>query len=262
MTNQDSRLQRFNELLADRATEALSPPEQLELDRLHGELGGADLHDFDRAAAAIELALQWEVEPLPGALRERLLAGGADWLSSKTGAAAAATTATPARRRTAARSLPWLLAAACLLLAVVAWWSRLQPVADPASRRAALLSEAPDATVLPWQSNNAGITGDVVWSTERQEGYVRIAGLPVNDPSALQYQLWIFDAARHGLQAVSGGVFDVDRGAGEVVIPLAAGLKVTKPSLFAVTTEPPGGVVQHDDALGAEYRIILTAPAG
>jgi anti-sigma-K factor RskA len=59
---------------------------------------------------------------------------------------------------------------------------------------------------------------------------------------------------------VSGGVFDVAR-TDEIIVPIDAGVKVFEPTLFAVTTEPPGGVVQHDPDLDREkYRIILTAP--
>ncbi len=61
---------------------------------------------------------------------------------------------------------------------------------------------------------------------------------------------------------MSGGVFDVPV-AGELIVPIDAGIKIFEPSLFAVTTEPPGGVLQHDPKLDPEkYKIILTAPAG
>ena len=51
--------------------------------------------------------------------------------------------------------------------------------------------------------------GEVVWSAAEQRGYLRIAGLPVNDPKARQYQLWIFDARRDERYPVDSGVFDV-----------------------------------------------------
>ena len=40
-----------------------------------------------------------------------------------------------------------------------------------------------------------------------------------------------------------GGVFDVPPGGGDVVVPIRVKLGVTRPKLFAVTVEPPGGVV-------------------
>jgi hypothetical protein len=46
-------------------------------------------------------------------------------------------------------------------------------------------------------------------------------------------------------------------------VPVAATLEVFEPALFAVTTEPPGGVPKHDPELDPEqFRIILTAAAG
>jgi len=53
-------------------------------------------------------------------------------------------------------------------------------------------------------------------------------------------------------------VFDVDEETGEVYIPVEPKLKVFDPYLFAITTEPPGGVVKHVDR--GPYEIIATAP--
>ena len=64
--------------------------------------------------------------------------------------------------------------------------------------------------------------------------------MPVNDPSVSQYQLWIFDEDQE--HPVDGGVFDVTT-SGEILIPIEAKLVVSKPTLFAVTIEKPGGVV-------------------
>jgi anti-sigma-K factor RskA len=86
------------------------------------------------------------------------------------------------------------------------------------------------------------VQGDVVWSTAAQEGYMRLAGRPVNDPSAEQYQLWIVDPARDS-RPLDGGVLDVDAETGEVVIPIDAKLAILQPAAFALTLEQPGGVV-------------------
>lgn len=73
---------------------------------------------------------------------------------------------------------------------------------------------------------------------------MRLASLPVNDPQRQQYQLWIFDTTRPDWEArpIDGGVFDV-RAGGEVVVPIDAKLPIGTPALFAITLEPPGGVV-------------------
>lgn len=130
----------------------------------------------------------------------------------------------------------------------------------PAEARQALLASAPDVETLPWSLTAdpaaRGASGDVVWSASRQEGYMRFVGLAPNDPKVLQYQLWIFDKLRDERYPVDGGVFDV--GAigpdGELVIKITAKLAVGEPVLFAVTVEPPGGVV-----VSKRERIVVTA---
>ncbi|MGL4551943.1 MAG: anti-sigma factor domain-containing protein, partial [Gemmataceae bacterium] len=86
--------------------------------------------------------------------------------------------------------------------------------------------------------------GAVAWNNARQEGYLRLDGLPPNDPRVSQYQLWIFDADRDERYPVDGGVFDVP--AAGAVVPIRAKLGVGRPTLFAVTRERPGGVVVSD----------------
>lgn len=89
------------------------------------------------------------------------------------------------------------------------------------------------------------ITGDIVWDNVKQKGYMRFKGLPVNDPSKEQYQLWIFDENQDEKYPIDGGVFDVSKD-GEVIIPIDAKIRVQKPTMFAVTREKPGGVVVSD----------------
>ncbi|MEM9385737.1 MAG: anti-sigma factor [Pseudomonadota bacterium] len=121
-----------------------------------------------------------------------------------------------------------------------------------AQKRASLLAEATDVITVPWNQSAdalAQVSGDVVWSNERQEGYMRLAGMPANDPSAAQYQLWIVDPERDA-EPVDGGVFDVaDSAGGEVIIPIEAKLGVIAPAAFAITEEQPGGVVVSEGPL-------------
>ena len=117
-----------------------------------------------------------------------------------------------------------------------------------------------------WSSPDKDIKleGDVVWSSTKQEGYMRFRGLPVNDKTKETYQLWIFDETRGVYSddiAVDGGVFDIDPAPDATVVPIRAKLPIGRPVLFAVTTEPPGGVVKHNAQSDPEkYKIILTAP--
>lgn len=129
----------------------------------------------------------------------------------------------------------------------------------PSAARAQLLAEAPDVITLPWSrtTDPAGqaASGDVVWSPSRQEGYMRFVGLAANDPKLIQYQLWIFDKLRDEAYPVDGGVFDVGP-TGEIVIKISAKLRVSEPILFAITVEPPGGVV-----VSKRERVVVTAAA-
>jgi anti-sigma-K factor RskA len=70
---------------------------------------------------------------------------------------------------------------------------------------------------------------------------MRFVGLPVNDASVEQYQLWIIDPARDD-EPIDGGVFNVSN-SGEVIVPIDAKLQVVRPQAFAITIEKPGGVV-------------------
>ncbi|MGF1633304.1 MAG: anti-sigma factor domain-containing protein [Phycisphaerae bacterium] len=119
---------------------------------------------------------------------------------------------------------------------------------DLTSQRTALLGSAADAVQLAWappSETAPKVQGDVVWSDESDTGYMRFVGLPPLDPSQNVYQLWIFDEARPDAYPVDGGVFNVNSD-GEAIVPIMAKLPVSKAKLFAVTVEPPGGVVVSD----------------
>lgn len=109
-----------------------------------------------------------------------------------------------------------------------------------------------------------GVSGRILWSDREQAGVLQVRGLPANDRARVQYQLWVFDRGREERSeqhpAVDGGVFDIAAGAADVEIPIEAKLAVFDPYLFAITSEPPGGVVKHDPALDPErFRILATA---
>jgi anti-sigma-K factor RskA len=131
------------------------------------------------------------------------------------------------------------------------------PTIAPSAARAALTAAADDLLDLPWKTAGelaeSGVSGDVVWSDARQEGYMRFRNLPRNEPTAEQYQLWIFDQEQSLDTPVDGGVFDIDA-SGELVVPIDAKLEVHEALAFAVTVEKPGGVVVSD-----RTRLILTA---
>lgn len=221
---------------------------------------GAAPSDWEVAAAACELALLAAdgIAPMPTRVRDRIGADAAGYLPGRRSG-----TVVPAMidevPRVPSRS-PFATAgwwvAACLAVAV-AWLGATVRRDDvpsasavaPAKLRLRLLADDPNAVTVAWKAGQdpavaaAGSDlGDVVWSPGRQQGFMRIRGLAVNDPAVEQYQLWIFDAERNADYPVDGGVFDVGAD-GEVVVPIDPRLPVGKATLFAVTVEKPGGVV-------------------
>ena len=200
---------------------------------------------------------------MPEALRERLAAQGEAAVIRQRAHAQSPVTligtgsrsdATPAASVPALRQgrglavTGWALAAA---LAIAFFVVRTDvppgavPALDASGARMALVRDAPDVITLPWAPPTAAgyerVTGDVVWSQSRQQGYLRLANLPVNAPARTQYQLWIVDPERD-THPVDGGVFNVSA-KGEVIIAIQAKLQIVAPKAFAITAERPGGVV-------------------
>lgn len=256
--NEPRRLQQEEQLLeplADQAQNGLDAAQALALSRLLNEADQASDEDMELAAAAAYLAMDEAShsshEPMPAALVDKLIARGESIVGSP--APSDTPDALPLQDQapqTIGFGNPawgWLAAAAMLALTLATWLATtpISAAPDPATLRTALINDAPDTFQTPWAASDdpvyGAVTGDVTWSDDRQEGYMRLAGLPVNDPGVEQYQLWIVDPDVDA-NPVDGGVFDVTS-EGEVVIPVQAKLHVNKPTVFAITIERPGGVV-------------------
>jgi hypothetical protein len=238
--------ERLEDLLGQRATVGLDATEAAELARLLARNPSIDAESFDRAAAALHVAQLGPLEALPSHLRLTLIAAGTNSSSA-------------APRRRVESTWPWLAAAAALLVAVAGWWPRTAEPPVPSAERMALMTAG--ARPIEWMATEdpaaTGASGDVVWDAASQTGFMRFVGLAPNEPTRLQYQLWIFDRLRDERYPVDGGVFDVPAGAGEIIVPIRAKLPVGDASLFAVTVEPAGGVV-----VSSRERIVLLAQAG
>lgn len=257
---------RVAELLAAEAAGSMDREERAELDSVRSPHDALVRDEMLAAATLAQLSFVKNDRPahrqLPDALRQRLRQQGAAWIAGRQvgdGLARRRRRADigtvnhrPVSRWFSPAAAGWYVAAA---LAVIV--SALRPLPDagvvPAdatleAERTALVNEAADLVTVAWGRSaepgyeNAG--GDVVWSDARQEGYLRIAGLPVNDRSRAQYQLWVVDASRD-VHPVDGGVFDITSD-GELIIPVQAKLALRRPTAFAVTLEKPGGVVVSD----------------
>ncbi len=248
---------RAEELLADQAITGLDEQQAQELVALL-QADTQELQDeFMRAAALVQLGVlsqqQPQLSPMPARLRDRILAAAPAPRMRQAAGNETVVSLRSAEQRQASRKSPsawqqpfagWAVAAMLALALVVV---RLDSgVVDLAAQRASLISAAGDARVTAWappeDARFSGVNGDVVWSDAQQTGFMRLSGMPANDPATQQYQLWIIDPERSA-QPVDGGVFDIQANNGEVIIPINAKLAVNKPTAFAITLEKTGGVV-------------------
>ncbi len=243
-----STRERLLDLLCTMAIDGVSAEERREIDRLAALHPDVDLAHFSAPASAVWLERGSDRAALPEAVRARALAAAEPLMAGVAGRIDARG-ATWSRR---SAPLAWLAAAAGIALAAIAWWPRLNapppvPVLTPDERMAILSKNAPDAKESAWEPFkdplSQGVSGRVVWSDAKNEGYVRFAGLKSNDPKLAQYQLWIFDKDQDEKYPIDGGVFDIPAGAESATLAITPKIKVGKATMFAVTLERPGGVV-------------------
>ena len=266
-SNMDERLL---DLLCDKAVRGLTEAEERELAALSS---GADVEmdaqSLEFAAAAVMLA-ETDIEPMPAHLEAKILQGAerhfaAPGGSRSTEQPSVRTVQWVQPRRSFLDWFGWPVAAAASVALIFTIFynqqrvnrleAQLQEMQRPtpapteptmAQKRDELIREASDLTRASWTKGNVkeseGVTGEVVWSDEKQMGYMTFRGLPPNDPNREAYQLWIFEQADLEAHPKDGGVFNVAE-TGEVIVPIEAKLKAVTPKAFAVTVEKPGGVV-------------------
>ena len=268
--NMDERLL---DLLCDKATGSLSDEEARELAELSASANAdMDAQSLELTAAAILLA-ETEIEEMPAHLEAKLL-GAAQRHFAAQRASTDGSGTLPARTIGLSDPKPtrsffdwfgWAVAAAaCIALIGTVYYNQqrvttLQAQIDELKRptpapakptvaeaRDRLIREARDLKRASWTKGTVkeseGVTGEVVWSDEKQIGYMTFRGLPANDPNREAYQLWIFEQADLEAHPKDGGVFNIAE-SGEVIVPIEAKLRVVDPKAFAVTVEKPGGVV-------------------
>jgi len=265
------------DLLTKQATYGLDAAEQKQLEELSADANFRMDDSFDIAAAAIGM-MDLEIEPMPAHLHSKILASADSYFAST---ASSVETSSPEKAETEdmqptfafepkrsgiASWLGWALAgAACVALAFNIYTTRIQ---TPPT-----VAVGPTPTVTPDKPNPAKqydelllasnvikanfgaapkaepdlqkVAGEVVWSDEKQAGYMKLRNLPKNDKAKSTYQLWLFEENQGEKTPIDGGTFDVDAD-GEVIIPINAKLKAKNPGMFAITVEKPGGVVVSD----------------
>ena len=235
---------RLEELIALETMGLAEPAEMQELAALSQSRRDARRlrRQVTAAATAVTLAATG-ADAVSKDLRSRLIRSGIAELASVGVRAEPTRKVGEATRRTGWWAWAGYVAAACLAVAVL---MRPSGTGSNLPSPEAMLAE-PGTVRIAWSPTDAssGMGGEVVWSEKYQGGYMRLANVPPNRPDVSQYQLWIFDEARPEATPVDGGVFDVPT-KGEVVVPIRPALKVSKATLFAVTEEPPGGVVVSD----------------
>ena len=252
MSNTPSTPDRLDELMATAVTDGLSDAENRELDallaaELPGEPRAAALESWELAAGALHRAVAAcdstavsEVEPVPVQLKAQLYA------DAQATFAHLHTPPPSVESRTASPNaiLPWLLMAASMVFAFVVWWEPID--ATPDQRRIDLIARAPDTKKVEWTGltpDMREIQGDITWSAAEQEGYLRISGIPTNNPAEKRYQLWIVDAGRGDSAPVDGGLFDITSEIATAVIPMDPALQILEAQTFAITLEDAPGVV-------------------
>ena len=259
--------ERTEELLSLLVTEGLSNGEQGEFEQVDwssfGTSADTEIARFEQAAAAFAVAFDEltvsDADSLPGDLQNRLADEAKAFFSAAefdVKAELAAKTVQPATVPTSSLAPPsWrealaILAAAACIAMLLFNWNATPAKSTPISvaQRLAILEQAnpTDLVNTNWiQHQDKNTRGRIVWSDARQEGYMVFDGLPVNNPTKEQYQLWIFDTDKNQAYPVDGGVFDISE-TGKTILPIDARIPVDKAVQFAVTIEKPGGVVVSD----------------
>jgi hypothetical protein len=254
--------ERFVESAADRALFGGSATiDESDAAREFGLDLEAEQFAFERIVADLAAqSVDGDRAPMPAHVEARLRALCAAMHAPRAAGEAPATTDPPLLKFTAeprGARLDWLAAAACVAIGAAGTALVLRAGNDTderSSRRAtdldSYLASHPGTMRVRWTGTEddhviGPVRGEVCFDASTNDGILVIEGLAANDPTREQYQLWIFDATRDERFPVDGGVFDMPKD-GRAIIPVVARLPVSKPVLFAVTVEKPGGVVVSD----------------
>jgi len=196
--------------------------------------------------ALIDQAVTSSVDEMPAALKQTVVQEGEAFLRTRSLDTENTKAQTQQRKWWLQPVLAWSVAALSLGLSVFMLTQSTSSVPQ-LDQLVDTLSVNPE---LSWkdlgESGYANVRGFVKWDNERQLGYMVIDGVPENNPSLSQYQLWIVDPDRDQ-HPVDAGVFDLVAGTNRILIDPK--LQIIEPKAFAVTLEKPGGVVVSEGPL-------------
>lgn len=272
-------IDRFEELEAGRVLGDLDAEEVREWKELARTLGGSTSFSLELTAAAVESEFLVERgDTLPSGLAEKVRAATKAALREGPSAPVPPNVVRgPWPQLLASARFAWGIAAIFAILLVAnllvesdpppSSASQDQPGYDSASKPSQLITEeardllardAIDLLRVPFAGlpGFEDVGGELIWSDARQEGYMTLTNLPVNDPTRNQYQLWIVDPSRDE-KPVDGGVFNVLPDQSAALIPIRNPVAVSRPQAFLITLEKPGGVVVSDQ----KVKVALAAPS-
>ncbi len=230
---------RLLDLLAAEATQGLSETEARELAGLLVMFPDTDPDALAHAAAAADLALSDDPEPLPPHLATQIERQGMAHLGYEMLPEPSYESSAPPPRPRPSRFtfLGWSVAAG---LAAVFLWMEMPPSPPNFAKEYVKLKKI--AGTQEFVGDKESVTGTAAWNGGKQEGYIEVRGLPPLDPTKEQYQIWIVDGGRTDPQPVDGGLFDLTSD-GTAVVRVSAKLQVKEAKQLAITKEPTGGVV-------------------
>ena len=239
----------LDEQLAGYILGELSEEEFREFRDLPESTRSDSLNTLERIASSVSLVDVDLGEKMPEHLRIAVSESGRKRVAERRGLPKAELASGPRLQAGRLReAIAWLACLAATIMAI-SFWQRPVPKIDqgstPVWTRESLIASAKDVIRVSWSDGKTPleqkVTGDVVWSNQLQRGFMRFVGMPMNEPTVEQYQLWIIDPSRDD-EPIDGGVFDIST-SGEAIVPIQAKLLVNRPQAFAITIEKPGGVV-------------------
>jgi len=257
MDRTKEKLGKLLDLLSMRSYQLLTHTEELELNHLLDEFPEYTPNYFEPISAVVDASMyvhdEQNLSSMPESLKKKIIA---DFRSERNGSSVLQVL----KKIFYAPKLAWAMT--CLLavgtsMSMIEFRNYESNYRNLPVKKALLELSSEDLIQYSWFAQTDefcdNCSGNVIWSDDSQRGFITLAGLPMNDSSKNQYQIWIVDPNMHA-NPVDGGVFNINTTNSPTIIPINPKLPIEKARGFAITLEQPGGVVI------SEQSLILTAP--